>query len=43
MNTYKLGLLLFLKKCVLYYLWMITGMKNVNNSQILKVQPQDVA
>ena len=26
-----------------YYFWMITWMKNVNNFQIGKVQPQDVA
>ena len=26
-----------------HYLWMTTWMKNVNNFQIAKVQPQDVA
>ena len=41
MNTDTLVLLLTFKN--IYYFWMITWMKNVNNFQLAKVQPQGVA
>ena len=40
MNTDTLVLLLTFKNI---YFWMITWMKNVNNFQLAKVQPQGVA
>ena len=42
MNTDTLALLLIFKNMP-YYFWMITWMKNVNNFQAAKVQPQGVA
>ena len=42
MNSDTLVLLLTFKD-MSYYFWMITLMKNVNNFQIAKVQPQGVA
>ena len=42
MNTDTLVLLLIFLNMV-YYFWMITLMKNVNNFQIAKVHPQGVA
>ena len=42
MNTDTLVLLLIFQNMP-YYIWMITYMKNVNNFQIAKVQPQSVA
>ena len=42
MNKDTLILLLIFYN-TLYYFWMITLMKNVNNLQIAKVQPQGLA
>ena len=42
MNTDTLLILLIFQN-MFYYSWMITWMKNVNNFQIVKVQPQGVA
>ena len=42
MNTDTLVLLLIFWSAS-YFIWMITWMKNVNNFQIAKVQPQGVA
>ena len=42
MNTDTLVLLL-ISLNMSYHFWMITWMKNVNNFQIEKVQPQGVA
>ena len=43
MNTDTLVLLLIFLIIMSGYFWMITSMKNVNNFQIAKVQPQGVA
>ena len=42
MNTDILVLLLIFQD-MSYYYWMITRMRNVNNFQMAKVQPQGVA
>ena len=42
MNTDTLVLSLIFSN-ISYYLWMITWLKNVNNFQTAKVQPQGVA
>ena len=42
MRTDILALLLIFQNMP-YYIWMITWMKNVNNSQIAKVHPQGAA
>ena len=42
MNKDALVLLLTFKN-TFYYFWMITLIKNMNNFQIAKVQPQGVA
>ena len=42
MNTDTLVVLLIFQN-ISYYFWMITLMKNVNNFQMAKVQPQSVA
>ena len=41
MNIDTLVLLLFFKN-ISNYFWMITWIKNVNNFQIAKVQPQGI-
>ena len=42
MNTDKFFVLLVFKN-IFYYFWTITWIKNVNNFQIAKVQPRNVA
>ena len=42
MNT-DMHVLLLIFRSMLYYFWMTMWMKNVNNFQIAKVQPQGVA
>ena len=42
MNTNTL-LLLFVVKNIFFYFWMITWIKNLNDFQKAKVQPQGVA